>query len=235
MARRDPHFRVYEALDIVEDPRKKPSDKKVEELVKVITRQSKDEVLEYAWDKFQNSRSRICLNAFVIAEASPDTIRRSTGVPIAVVQAYAAYICDITVFRDRLDRLSYIDSVSQYGDQDEALYLRAAVTAGAPYIVWLLGNQTDETPKEVVRAHMIDGYHRAKAHRNAPLDSIIAREARIWASESSKNAVALHRIDPQESQDALEQLRLKLVYDDGTISENTVGAPAPEDILHGSN
>jgi len=232
---KDPHFRVYEALDIVEDPRKVPSDTKVAELVQVITKQSQDEVLKYAWDKFQDDRSRVCLNAFIFAGATPDEIRRNTGVPIAVTLVYATYICDVTVFRDRLDRLSYIDRVSQYGDQNEALYLRAAITAGAPYITWLLGNPTNETPKEVIRDHMIDGYHRAKSHRNAPLDSAISREARCWAAESSKNAVALHRIDPQETHDALEQLRLKLVYDDGTINENTVGAPALGDILRGSN
>ena len=231
MARKDPHFRIYEAYEILENPRKKPSDKKVAELLEVIAKRSKNDALIYAWEKFQDDRSRTFLNAFLMADTSFDAIRRCTDIPVAVIQAYADYIFDMSVFRDRLDRISYVDETATYGDEKESRYLRAALSAGAPYLVWLLKGQSGITPKEYLQAQMIDSYHRAQAHRDVPLDSPIAREARVWAEIGTKNAVALHKIDPQEGQDALEQLRLKLVYDDGTINENTVGAPAPEDIL----
>ena len=230
---KDPHFRIYEALDITAGKAKqKPSDKRVATLVDILSGKNKDPDLTYAWELFQEDRIRRSLDAFFIGDAMLDVIRRATDIPMPVLQRYNEYFFDTSVFRNRLERLVYIDNVSMYGDKQEAEYLQVAMCSGPAYLTWLLRGKVDLKPKDYLEAHMVDSFFRGQAHRAVPIDSPIGREARVWGENGVRSALALHKIDPQEETNALEQLRLALRHEDVSLTADSKGAPAPEDILH---
>jgi DNA-directed RNA polymerase subunit F len=61
---------------------------------------------------------------------------------------------------------------------------------------------------------------------------MLAKEARNWAGDATKYAVQLQKLDPQESAEMMEELRLALSHKDDSINATTPGAPAPDTILH---
>ena len=69
------------------------------------------------------------------------------------------------------------------------------------------------------------------AHRGAPVNSDVAKEAHQWIRTAERLAKTLHAIDPEDQQEAEKQLRIALSYDDTTVNEETVGI-APDKILH---
>jgi hypothetical protein len=233
---KDPHFRVYDALEVLEGQRKRKSvDERTNELLDVMGDSSTDLDLIYAWDKYQQSSARLFLDSFLLCDTPPEVIRQATGINLGGLRAYATHIFDNTVFRDQLDKLQYVHDVSQYQTPQEAVYLRAALTGGAPYLAWLISGRKATLAKEVIQTLMTEAYFRCQVFRGVPLDSPIAKEARVLADAAARYAVMLEKLDPQESSDLMNQLTITLTHRDETINAETPGAPKPGQILHGNN
>lgn len=232
----DPHFRVYDAFEVMKGSRKRKTvDDRTNELLDVMCDASTDMDLIYAWDKYQQTSARLFLDSLLLCNTTLEVIRQATGVGLGGLRVYSTHIFDNTVFRDQLDKLQYVHDVSTYQSPEEAMYLRAALTGGTPYLVWLISGRKATMSKEVLQSVMTDAFFRSQVYRGVPLDSPIAKEARVLAESAARFAVALERIDPQESTELLNQLTITLSHRDDTISKNTPGAPAPDSILHGNN
>ncbi|MAG64368.1 MAG: hypothetical protein CMK74_00610 [Pseudomonadales bacterium] len=198
----------------------------------VLTKKVEDPTLQYALDKFEDNVSRTILNSLILAGATSDDIRRMTGIPTDVVEAYRLYVYDVTVFRDQLERVSYVRSAQQFLSDDESRFLEAAVTVGLDYLKWLLGEPTETTAKEVIQHQMLDAHYRSQSGRGAALTSDVAKQARVWADQASKNATILERVAPSRSADAYEQLRIALAYNNDVLSADSPDAPNPDDLVN---
>lgn len=231
MKRTDPHFRAYAALEAF-DAKNVVTDPKIQELLNVIQGTSKNEALCYAWDKFTHEYSRTVLDSFLLANATYDVIRKTTGVPIPVLQVYSSHIFDLTVFRDYLERVEYVGFCKQYLHPREQAYLEAALTQGADYIVWLLNGKIDKPPKAALEAAMIEGMLMGQAHRNVDITSETAKQSRAWLDVATRAATSLQRIDPKDDQDAFMELQIALTHENNVVNAETPAAPQPEEILH---
>jgi hypothetical protein len=232
MAPKDPHFRAYHALEIVDGQRTRSDDKKTQELVKVLKGTSSDHRLCYAWDKFTDDISRIILDSFILADATFDVIRRTVGVPIDVLDRYASHVFDVSVFRDLLERISYVRTTKEYLAPDHQAFLEAAINKGPEYIVWLINGSHGKSPKDILESTMAESHFVGLGHRGAAITSEQARQARGWLDTSMKAATNLQRLDPRDDQDALAELKLTLAHSDRVLSAEDPDAPRPEDIVH---
>lgn len=227
----DPHHRAAAAVAAAKSGGV-PKDVKTREILAVIQGKSTNTDLCYAWRKFTSDKARAILDSYMLAGADYDEVRRATDIPIPALMAYGEYLFDASVFLDRLDRVEYVESVENYIDPASARYLRAAITSGPEYITWLLTGTSHHQPKDVLHHTMVDSMFRGQEHRGASVTSDVACKAQQWAKLAQKSASDLQRLDPQDDQDALQELRLALEYEDDTINQHTLGAPKPEDILH---
>lgn len=232
MPSKDPHFRAYLALEIADGRRAQSDDPKVQELVKVIKGSSSNHALCYAWDKFSDDFSRVVLDSFLIADATFDVIRRAVYVPIEVLDKYSTYIFDCTVFRDLLERISYVRECKLYLSPSDQAFLESAIKNGSEALVYLLTGKHTKKSRDLLEHAMVESHFVAAAQRGAPITSEQARQARSWLETSMKSAAHLQRLDPQDGQDALAELKLTLAHESNVISANDEHAPRPEDILH---
>jgi hypothetical protein len=210
-------------------------DEDVKRLLRVIkgkTTLKKDADLAYAWSKYQGSLTRTILNAFLLAGATYDIIREATGIPMPVLQEYQKHFFDVNVFRDKMDRIEFVEQECQHIAPQESQFLRAAIQSGPDYVVWLLNGRPKCAPREVIEHHMMEGYFRSQAHRGTEITSEVARQAHRWGQTSHRAAADLQRLDPRDDEDALAELHLRLKYDDDTVTQETEGVPAPDKILH---
>lgn len=233
---KDPHFRVYDAFEVVNRQRKRTTvDERTRELLDVMMDSSTDMDLIYAWDKYQQTTARCFLDSFLLCDTAPDVIRQASGANLGAIRAYSTHIFDNKVFRDQFDKLQYVHDVGQYQTVEEAMYLRAALTGGTSYLVWLLSGRKAPMSKEVLQSLMTDSFYRCQVYRSVPLDSPLAKEARVLAEATARYATALEKMDPQESTELMNQLTITLTHRDDTIDQTTPGAPKPEQILRGNN
>lgn len=232
MSNKDPHFRAYLAMEIAEGQRTKSDDPRVKALVKVIKGTSSDHQLCYAWDKFNDDLSRTILDSFLLANTTFDVIRRTVGVPVDVLDKYSTHIFDTTIFRDLLERISYVRDCKMYLDPQMQGFLEAAIQNGSDSLVYLLTGRHNKTPRDMLEHSMVEGHFTSAMHRGAPITSEHAKQARAWIETSMKSAAHLQRLDPRDDQDALSELKLTLTHTNNVLSPEDDHAPRPEDILH---
>ena len=213
-----------------------PSDPKTAIIVKAIKGQKgvPAEVL-YAWESYDQEDIRIILDALLLGDAPLSLICSTTKIPVDVLQAYSEYFFDISVFRNQLQRYSYVNSIRNHVTPQEASMLQSVINGGPEMLVWLLspGKKTPKhAPIEVLEIMMTENMYKALAGRTAPLGSIEAKVS-LEASKTAIQAAAnLQKLNPADDVDALAELKLALTHQDTSINANTVGAPRPEDILH---
>ena len=192
----------------------------------------KDQDLAYAYDKYRSTLTRAILNSFLLANTTYDIIREATGIPMPVLAEYQRYFFDVTVFRDKMERIEFVEQECRYCAPQEAMFLKAAIQNGPDYLVWVLNGKPKHHPRDVIEHHMMEGYFRSQAHRGTEITSDVALQAHRWSQTSHRAASDLQRLDPRDDQDALAELQLKLTTEDKTINQETEDAPRPEDILH---
>jgi hypothetical protein len=199
-------------------------------LYQVITKQpNPDAVAAYAYDLYQDQQHRTILDAFILAEVPPQTTSRVLVIPSDVLQFYTEMFFDISVFRNRLEKISYASNYD--GDAWGAELLRTGVMVGAEYLVWTYGGQETLDTRAVVRHTMIDAFFRGMSHKGNSLTSGVAKEAQKWWATAIKNAEILEKMDPQAAKQAYEELRIALEGADETVPAEK--APVPiDDILH---
>jgi len=204
----------------------------MEVLVQHLYGATVDPHLRYAIEKYEDSVSRSVLGSLLLAGAPSDLIRRVTDIATEIVEAYRTYIFDTTVFRDQLEKVSYVKAIRQYLPDDESSLFEASVSAGMEYLTWMLGHQPEITTKEVLRAQMLSAHYRSESGKNAPITSEVSKQARVWSKQASENAIALERIDPSKSTDAFNQLRIALTYQDEVWDSDAIDAPDPNDLVN---
>ena len=187
------------------------------------------EVVE-AYDLYRDATHRATMDAFVLAGAMPALVEKVLAVKAPVTEAYCFLFMDTTRFRNRLEMLSYASTYA--GDAQSRETIRAAVTVGIDYLLWVYGSpdlQVDA--RQVIRHTMAESYYRGLVHRGNSLTSDIAREAHRWWGTAVKNAELLERIDPRAEKQAFEEIRIQLEKVDDTYTTET--APVdPSEILH---
>ena len=231
MARQDPHHRVITAQQAIAAGAV-PIDLATRALVEVIQGVSKNDALKYAWDKYQVNFERTVIESFLLADTTIEEMSRATGVSVAALTAYQDHIFDASIFRDRLERVSYVARCRGYLPKDQQTYLEAALTQGADYISWLLNRQSVLPPRKVLEAAMTEGLYMGLAHRGTDPTSERAKQAQRWLQSGAQAATTLMRIDPHDDDDALEHLRIALMHKNHVTTPQMAGAPLPEDIVH---
>ena len=74
----NPVHRVETARTMLQLGQGRHPDPKVNELVACMRGESDDADLMYAWEKFEQPKSRYILNAFMLADTTYDVIRQAT-------------------------------------------------------------------------------------------------------------------------------------------------------------
>jgi hypothetical protein len=226
----DPHHRLIAAQKAIKSGQE-ATDPKVREMIDALSGESTNEPLKYALRLFLKPYHRTVLDALCISKATPDEMFQATEIPPEVLATYQTYIFDNDVFENRLDRVSWVESMQDYCTPAQIQILMAAMTVGPRYLVWFLTGRGNYTPSEVLRMMMNDATFRSLGHRMAPLDSNIAKEAHNWARTAERLAKTVHQVDPQDNEEARKQLYIALSHRDDTGNAQTTGIQ-PEKILH---
>jgi hypothetical protein len=227
----DPHHRLIAAQRAIKSGQE-ATDPKVRELIAALTNEdSAKPAVKYALRKFLIPYQRAVLDALFLGGATPDEIFQATEMPKDAIQAYGDYIFDNSVFDDRLDRVTWVESQQDYCTPAQLQILMAAMSVGPKYLVWMLTGRGNYSPAEVLRILMNDSTQRSLAHRLAPLDSNVAKEAHVWARTAERLAKTVSQVDPQDEEEARKQLYIALSHRDDTGNAETTGIP-PEKILH---
>jgi len=233
---REPHYRAYEAIAVLEEG-KTPSDEKVAAIVAAVRQDPGCSVpLSRAWALFERESSRVPIDAFLLAGARYTAINQALGIPIEVLQAYHEYLFDTSVLENHLDAYCYVNDVRRYMDPNNALFLQTAITTGPEALQWLwsagIKKRIRHAPTEVMELLMVEHLYKSLSTKHAPITSEVSKAGLEHSRAALQAATALQRLNPMEDQDALAELKLALAHEDRTISAQTEGAPRPEDILH---
>jgi hypothetical protein len=227
----DPHHRLIAARTAIKEA-KKPKDPKVAEIIAACTKSktAKPELV-CALKKILDPYQRAVMDALCLGRATDEEIHDATEVPLKVIAAYQEYFFDQSVFDDGLERISWVRAQANYINPEELQLLQCVITAGVAYLTWLLTGRGKFSPAQVLRHSMNDAMFRGMAHRGAPVNSDVAKEAHQWIRTAERLAKSLHIIDPEDQQEAEKQLRIALTYDDTTGNEESTGI-SPDKILH---
>lgn len=228
---KQPHHRVIEAKRCV-DERVGSADPLVNDLVAALTssKKAKPEVV-YALEKFKMPDQRVVLDALHLGGATEKEIEEATGMPLDAIRAYAMYIFDMSVFKDQLDRRSWVKSLQGYLKPDDLVLLQTALVAGVQYIVWMFTGKGEATPTQVLRTTMNDAHMRSMAHRMAGVTTDVSKAAHDWAKTAERTAKTVAIVDPQDTAEAREEIRIALRHRDDTVNEEITGI-TPDKILH---
>jgi len=180
----------------------------------------------YAYDLYIDTLHRAILEAFIIANAPRTTIMQVLGIPFEVLEIYEYLFFDVTVFRNRLEKISYAANFT--GDPFAAELLRTGVMIGPDYLVWTYGGREPVDTRTIVRYTMTDAFFRGMAHKVNGLTSGVTKEAQKWWATAIKNAEILEKMDPQATKQAYEELRIALEGVDETTSVEQSPVPLTE-------
>lgn len=227
----DPHHRLIAAQKAVKNGVKSKDPKVTAIIAAFMQSKNAKKDLIYAVKKFLDPYQRAIMDALCLGRASVEEIHDATEIPHDAIAAYQEYIFDQEVFDDGLDRVAWVRAQQDYIAADELQLLQCVMTVGVKYLTWLLTGRGKFSPAEVLRHSMNDAMFRGMAHRGAPVNSDIAKEAHQWIRTAERLAKTLHAIDPEDQQEAEKQLRIALTYDDTTVNEESSGIQ-PDKILH---
>ncbi len=230
----DPHHRVYAALAAL-DRNETPQDPKTAVIARAIRGQKVPAEVRYAWEQYNQENIRVILNALILGDASVSLIHTATEIPVDVILAYQEYFFDRSIFRNRLERYNYVQTVRHHVPPHEAMMLETVITGGPEVLIWLIspGKKTlKHAPVEVLEIMMTENMYKALSTRTAPLTSLTAKMGLECSKTAIQAAANLQKLNPTDDVDALAELKLALTHQDNSISAQTAGAPRPEDILH---
>jgi hypothetical protein len=185
----------------------------------------------YAYELYQNLEHRMVLDAFLLASCPYSLISETLGIGENVLEAYAQLFMDMSVFRNKLEIISYAKDYP--GGPYAKEMIRTAVTVGYDYLLWVYGNTDEDTvdSRFIVRKTMIDAFFRGRAHKGNSLTSPMAKEAKAWAAMAVSNAALIEKIDPRTTKAAVNELRIAIEGKDSTLPPDKAPVPA-EEILH---
>lgn len=227
----DPRHKYLTVKAAVDSAAPSPSDPLMASLYTLLSGGVCDDAeVTYAYDLYATPNHQAALDAFFLARMTLPEISNITEIPESVLATYAMLFMDLSVFRNRLEIVSYAGNYegTDYGRE----LVRVAVTVGGEYLRWTFGKAGDQLDnRSVVRLTMVDTFFRGLAHKGNALTSDTAKEALKWWSVSIKNAETLEKIDPRTAKTAFEELRITLEQKDSTHTVES-SPVKPADILH---
>lgn len=182
----------------------------------------------YALDIYLNDYEREIMQAWIVSGADDALINQILSIPVEVTQVYRYLFCDMGVFRDRLDLMSWVQGYRDAANttaQGDTL-LRTAVMQGPKALAWIYGRgMTEVDPAEVLKNAMSDAYFRGSNNRDHKVSSKEAQITHSYMETASKIAMVLDKKRPSDT----AALALKLKHRDLTTP---VTANAEEEVLH---
>lgn len=229
MKHNSPRRRYEEVIDAVDKKVPPPGGTELALYELVLNSNVTDDSVKYAYELFLNEEHRAVLDAFLLADTASDVVSRVLTIPAEVLRAYSYLFFDASLFRNRLEKISYASDYEGTAYAKELL--RTGVMVGSDYLVWTYGGKEEVDARRVVRHTMVDSFFRGMSHKGNSLTSNVTREAQKWWATAIKNAEILERIDPRATKQAYEELRIALEGVDETTA--TEKSPVPvEEILH---
>lgn len=153
----------------------------------------------YANEIYEDPYKSEVLEAFLLAEATPEQIEKALRVPVRVTEAYKTLFFDRSVFRDELDAEAYAQSYPDTTKEQKwgGDLKRSALVLGVDYLVYRFGRKTDDLDIAGALKTMIqNAFMLSKATKLNPLNSDSAREARQWMTTGIKAMEAYVKVKP---------------------------------------
>lgn len=226
-----PDHRLQAVLTALRDGGDAPADPLSAELLSLLDNSGPaSEVVQYANDLYIDEEHRPIIDAFLLTRCPLEEVSALLVIDVAVLQVYGHLFMDMSVFRNRLEIISFAaryDSNS-YGKE----LVKTAVMVGVEYLRWTYGDLKQEfDPRDIIRRTMVDSYFRGMAHKGNALTTNVAKEAHKWWQTAVKNAELSERLSPSTGRQAIEELRIALTKRDETITSDQFVVP-PSEILH---
>jgi hypothetical protein len=229
----DPHHILRAAQEGVEFKRE-ITDPKAREVALAIQGKSVREGLDYALDKYNEDDHRHYIESMFLGGASIQDVKDATGITYAAAAAYDEYIFDRSVFRDRLDCISYVKALGQVQgiEEDQIKLYHSSLLIGPDIIAWRLNSANVENldPSKIIRRCLADAMFRGLSHRLMP-NAALTHHHVVWMKHTKELAIELNKLDPTSTRDAKEALKLALRHQDETVNAETSGIDQ-EKILH---
>jgi len=188
------------------------------------------DLVQYAFDLHEEEEHRAILDAFLLTRCPLSELKGLFDIDLDVIETYMFLFMDTSVFRNKLEVISYAaryDS-SAYGKE----LVKTAVQVGPDYLHWAYGKpRATIDAREIINRTMIDSYMRGMAHKGNGLTTGVTKEAHKWWATAIKNAELTERINPSTAKQAVEELQIALGQRDETVGPDDFAVPLA-DILH---
>lgn len=223
---RQPDFRLQEASK----REKGHEDPRVQALADLLHEGAcEDQDVAYAYDIRADAYHRSVMDAFLLSGTDPTVVEDLLKIPSHVIDTYHHLFMDTSVFRNRLERISY--AAEYEGSEQERETVRVSVMVGPEVLLWMYGGSPELEPRDIVRRTMSDAFFRGLAHKGNSVTSSTAKESLKWWHTSIRNAELLEKIEPSTAKQAHEELRIAIAGEDNTYSAEDSPVPLDE-ILH---
>lgn len=188
------------------------------------------DLVQYAHDLHEDEEHRAVLDAFLLTRCPLSEIVQVLEIEAPVIETYMFLFMDTTVFRNKLEIISFAARYenNNYGKE----LVKTAVQVGSDYLHWAYGKPRDDIdPRTIIRRTMLDSYFRGMAHKGNGLTTGVTKEAHKWWATAIKNAELTERMSPSTAKQAVEELRIALGQQDETVAPDDFEVPLA-DILH---
>lgn len=187
-------------------------------------------LVQYAFDLHEEEEHRAILDAFLLTRCPVSELKGLFDIEPDVLETYMFLFMDVSVFRNKLEIISYASRYesSAYGKE----LVKTAVQVGPDYLYWAYGKpRSNIDAREIINRTMIDSYMRGMAHKGNGLTTGVTKEAHKWWATAIKNAELTERMNPSTAKQAVEELRIALGQRDETVAPDNFDVPLSE-ILH---
>lgn len=229
---RQPDHRFLRTKEALTGASPRPEEPRMLSLLEILEGTESTTPVRYAFDLYQNAEHRMVLDAFFLAMTPKDLITDTLNIPAEVLEAYGHLFMDMSVFRNRLEILTFAKDYP--GTPYAKEMIRTAVTVGYDYLLWAYGNPNMDAvdSRHIVRKVMVDSFFRGLAHKGNALTSAMAKEAKGWLSMSVSNAALIEKIDPRTAKAAVNELKIAIEGKDSTLSTERAPVPVDEILTH---
>lgn len=116
-----------------------------------------------AYRFFKLKTCRVYAETYLLAGGNEAWLASALNIEQGVLDAYKNAFFDVSVFKDGIDKLSYIDAIGDYRERET----KKEWTKGADYIKWQMGFRVGINVKNVLSSLLADVYYK---HKQSPGD-----------------------------------------------------------------
>lgn len=192
-----------------------------------------------AYEIFRGRRnSKIIMESMLFCLESPkiliDKISTHMNVSKAVPEAYLLYFFDSSVFQDMFDRLDYIEELAKSDkpfDIKDKVTKQLSITEGFNFILsHFKGGIIEYTASEYLKRLLAIANKYVAQAQNTGILSKESDKLFKWMQLASKLSISLQSLQDNSLDDALQDIRIALSYDEPPDSIDTI---PPDDVLRG--